>query len=133
VLSWHLGLWLVAAGAGLFLAGLVTAGLVLLGYRLFVQAVAQQVSRVTPLPVPAPVAMRTEDEKRTKAHWGVANAAEVILFEALKVVEAQQVAAAQTENFLLKAEWIRSGGNPDAKWPDIVRWKDRQSAEKENE
>lgn len=53
--------------------------------------------------------------------------AEVALFEVGKYVKAQQVADAQLENFMLKLEWMRARGNPDAPWAEIVRWKNKQT------
>ena len=116
------GLWFVAGGVGLFLAGLITAALHQVAYRRLVQAVAEQLARVE-----APPLMRTEAEKRHKAHWGAVQVSERATSLALQTIEDAQVLYARQQNLLLLMEWVRSGGNPEAPWPDIVRWKNAQN------
>ncbi len=77
--------------------------------------------------------VRLDDHERrisrleAKAHPGIAHNTAVAVTEALtdsllKVVEDQQVLSARVENALLKLEFIRGGGNPEAPWAEIIRW-----------
>jgi hypothetical protein len=129
VVSWNSGVWFAAAGAGLFLAGLLTALLVQLAYRRLVRAVADQLTKAAPATAPyalEDVLMRTPDEKRSKAHWGAVDVSERVFDLLLAMAEDDQVRAARRDNAILFLEFTRAGGNPKAPWAEIVRWKQSQ-------
>lgn len=66
--------------------------------------------------------MRTEDEKRGAVHWGAVKAAEAVTGIAVQLATDIQVQQARLDNLLLRVDWIRAGGNPEANWNDVVRW-----------
>lgn len=74
----------------------------------------------------APLLMLPEGEKRYRQHWDVVDLAEDLSGKASQVAEANEVLFAHTQNLLLKLEFIRSGGNKNAPWAEIVRWKQKQ-------
>ena len=145
MLSWLLYFGLIAFGAGLVLAAIAAAVVSrwLLGAAgRWLQDYAESQAQLTAAKVhaitaqsradaeqaiAAAVNMRTEAEKRGKAHWGAVNASEAITDTLLELVTDAQVLQARLDNALLRAEWIRSGGNPQAPWVEIVRWKNRKA------
>lgn len=132
MVSWDSGLWVIAGGAGLFVAGLLTAALVQVAYRRLVQAVANQLGKTMPIPFAIEdVLMRTEGEKRSKAHWGAVDVSERVFDLLLAMAEDDQARAARRDNALLFLEFTRAGGNPKAPWVEIVRWKQAQEKQAE--
>lgn len=77
----------------------------------------RRLAQLEAAPKPAPAS------KHDAAALAQSNSAEAALFEAAKVVTQLTVAAAQVDNMMLKLEWIRDNGNPDAPWSQIVAWK----------
>lgn len=119
-------IWLAAGGVGLFLAGGLSLVAVRLLWRALVASLAAEVARhVQPAPEPQWL-MRTEGEKRDKAHWGAVQVSERATSIALQVVEDAQVIFDRQQNLLLLMEWVRNGGNPEAPWTEIVKWKNQQ-------
>ena len=141
MLSWLLYFGLIAFGAVLVLAAIAAAAgsrwLLDLAGRWMrdyaesqaqltaakVHAITAQAQAEAELAIAAAVNMRTEDEKRGKAHWGAINASEAMTDTALQLATDVQVLQARLDNLLLRAEWIRAGGNPPAPWAEVVRWK----------
>lgn len=66
---------------------------------------------------------RPEPSKHTSVALAQASSADAWLGEAAKVLAQIEVIRAQAENSMLKAEWVKQGGNPDAPWSQIVNWK----------
>lgn len=122
--------WLAAAGVGLFLAGALSLAIARLLGRALITALAAEVARqVQPAPEPQWL-MRTEGEKRGKAHWGAVEVSERATSIALQAVEDAQVIFARQQNMLLLLEWVRNGGNPEAPWTEVVKWKNAQEQTK---
>lgn len=140
MLHWLVYFGLVAFGAGLVLTALVAAlgaQWALAWLERWLAAYAERQAQLTAARVRRAASearaevldMRTEDEKRGKAHWGAVNASEAIMDTALEVFTDAQVMQARLENLMLRAEWIRAGGNPQAPWPTIVNWKNKKRSE----
>lgn len=140
MLHWLIYLGLVAVGAGLVLSALIAAlgaQWLLAWLDRWLAAYAERQAQLTAEKVKAAadsardeaVNMRVEDEKRGKAHWGAVQASEVLTGITLEVITDGQVMTARLENLLLRAEWIRAGGNPEAPWATIVNWKNRKRGE----
>lgn len=70
----------------------------------------------------APLLLLPEGQKRYRDHWNVVNAVERLTSIVVEATTDNQVAKARMENALLLMEWIRASGNPEAPWPEIVRW-----------
>lgn len=121
------GAWLVAGGAGLFLAGLLTAGAVWLLWRRLVKAVAGEIVKSQPAAVAVPVPVSKHDRE----HLALVAFSERVTSLGLGAIEDGQVQYARLQNQLLLAEWVRDGGNVNAPWSQIVKWKNEQK-EKES-
>lgn len=129
--------WLAVGGIGLFVAGALTVVAAYLVFRVAVSAAAQQVldrenaqrtaaAKQAQLDAITPQLMRTNGELHTKAHWGAVEVSEQLTGILVEVVRDGEVMRARLENALLRAEWVRNGGNPEANWKDIVDWKNKQ-------
>lgn len=136
MLHWLLYFGLVAFGAGLVLTAIVAAVATrwvldraaewLRDYsESQAQLTAARVHQAAARARAEVVNMRVEDEKRGKAHWGAVKASEALTDIALQVITDGQVMSARLENLVLRAEYIRYGGNPDAPWSEIVNWKNK--------
>lgn len=90
--------------------------------KAFERAAADRDAAVAAARAESAASMRTEGQKRGAAHWGAVKSAEAVTDIAIEVVTDLQVARARLENMLLKIDWIRFGGNPEAPWPEIVAW-----------
>lgn len=70
----------------------------------------------------AAVNMRVEDEKRGASHWGAVKAAEAVTSIAVELETDIEVQQTRLHNLLLRIDWIRAGGNPEANWNLVVHW-----------
>lgn len=135
------GTWLVLGGVGLFLAGALMMAAAYLVFRVAVSAAAQEVAdrqeaqaaaaaRAAQLEAITPQLMRVNGQLHTKAHWGAVEVSEQLTGILVEAVRDGEVLRARIENALLRAEWVRNGGNPEANWKDIVDWKNKQGETK---
>lgn len=140
------GIWLAVGGVGVFLAGALTIVAAYLVFRAAVNAAAQQVSdkhaaqqaaetaqretaaKQAELAAITPQLIRQNGELHTKAHWGAVEVSEQLTGILVEVVRDGEVMRARLENALLRAEWVRNGGNPEANWVDIVKWKNAKES-----
>jgi hypothetical protein len=65
-------------------------------------------------------------ENHGAGHRAAVSITESVMLEVLKLFEDHQVEGARLENVADKIEFIRHGGNPDAPWSEIYRWKNAQ-------
>lgn len=72
------------------------------------------------------VAKLENREKHGLSHWTQANLAEVAIMDWQNVFEGFKSLEGRFQNGLMRLTWMRSGGEPDASWTEIVKWWKKQ-------